>query len=168
MSETDPLAHLQDGSPLAGRAVARERREFIALMTSRVREAPLRKPYYVDGGTDLVTLCRDLSERGRTGALVRDGDRLGIFTTTDLRDALLRGVPPEKIPVRDVAIFEPQSSRARSGKTCSIGWTYSRSPSLRCASGRRTSLSSPGPSWRNSGGRWAGGWIRSRTRRWSA
>ncbi|HVL21523.1 MAG TPA: putative nucleotidyltransferase substrate binding domain-containing protein [Amaricoccus sp.] len=76
-------------------------------MASRVRDAPLRKPYYVDGGTDLVTLCRALAERGRTGALVRDGDRLGIFTTTDLRDALTRGVPPERIAVRDVAVFEP-------------------------------------------------------------
>jgi CBS domain-containing protein len=114
VSQTDPPAHAQDGLPLTGRAdpVGPERREFIALMTSRVRDAPLRKPHYVDGGTDLVTLCRDLSKRGRTGALVRDGDRLGIFTTTDLRDALLRGVPPERIPVRDVAIFEPLSVSA--------------------------------------------------------
>ena len=81
-------------------------------MASRVRDAPLRKPFYVDGGTDLVSLCRQLAEHGRTGALVRDGDRLGIFTTTDLRDALLVGVPPEKLPVRDVAIFEPLSVSA--------------------------------------------------------
>jgi CBS domain-containing protein len=114
MSETDPPAHRHDGPPPPGRAdpVGRERREFISLMTSQVRDAPLRKPHYVDGNTDLVTLCRDLSERGRTGALVRDGDRLGIFTTTDLRDALLRGIPPERIPVRDVAIFEPLSVSA--------------------------------------------------------
>ena len=81
-------------------------------MASRVGDAPLRKPFYVDGGTDLVSLCRQLAEHGRTGALVRDGDRLGIFTTTDLRDALLVGVPPEKLPVRDVAIFEPLSVSA--------------------------------------------------------
>ncbi|MFO1143608.1 MAG: putative nucleotidyltransferase substrate binding domain-containing protein [Amaricoccus sp.] len=114
MYETDPPAEIQDGSPRMGRAISasRERREFIALMTSQVREAPLRKPYFVDGATDLVTLCRQLSERGRTGALVRDGDRLGIFTTTDLRDALLRGIPPERIPVRDVAVFEPLSVQA--------------------------------------------------------
>ena len=71
----------------------RERREFISLMASRVRDAPLRKPFYVDGGTDLVSLCRQLAEQAGTGALVRDGDRLGIFTTTDLRDALLRRRP---------------------------------------------------------------------------
>jgi CBS domain-containing protein len=40
-------------------------------------------------------------------ALVRDGDRLGIFTTTNLRDALLREVPPGQLAVREVATFEP-------------------------------------------------------------
>ena len=111
MSETDPPP---PGLPLAGQAfpASRERREFVALMTSRVREAPLRKPFFTDGATDLVTLCHQLAERGRTDALVQDGDRLGIFTTTDLRDALLRGVPPERIPVRDVAILEPLSVQA--------------------------------------------------------
>ncbi len=114
MSDTDPLAQTNDGPPATGRAdpASRERREFLSLLTSRVRDAPLRKPYTVDGGTDLVTLCRDLAAGGRTGALVRDGDRLGIFTTTDLRDALLLGVPPERVPVRDVAIFAPMSVSA--------------------------------------------------------
>jgi CBS domain-containing protein len=99
------------GPPPPGRAdpVGRERREFTSLMAARVGDAPLRKPFYVDGSTDLVTLCRQLAEQDRTGALVRDGDRLGIFTTTDLRDALLLGIPPEKVPVRDVAVFEPLS-----------------------------------------------------------
>lgn len=112
MSPADPPGHrADDGPPHVGRAdpVAAERREFLALMASRVRDAPLRQPFYVDGGTDIVTVCRALSEEGRTGALVRDGSRLGIFTTTDLRDALLLGVPPEQVPVRDVTVFEPLS-----------------------------------------------------------
>ena len=48
------------------------------------------------------------SQQGLTNALVRDGDgeRLGIFTTTDLRDALLRDVPPAALAVREVARFE--------------------------------------------------------------
>lgn len=117
MSQTDRPVHPDtDGPSREGRAdpasgpaapATGEGHEFLALMASRVRDAPLRQPYYVDGGTDLVTLCRALAERGLTGALVRDGDRLGIFTTTDLRDALLAGVPPERIAVRDVAVFEP-------------------------------------------------------------
>lgn len=81
-------------------------REMLMLVTARVRDAYLRKPYYVDGGVDLVTLCRGLAERGLTQALVRDGARLGIFTTTDLRDALLRAPPPQQLAVREVARFD--------------------------------------------------------------
>ena len=36
----------------------RERREFVSLMASRVGDAYLRKPFFVDGDTDIVTLCR--------------------------------------------------------------------------------------------------------------
>lgn len=85
-------------------------RELLTLATARVRDAFLRKPHYVDGAADLVSVCRDLSQRGLTQALVRDRgndghERLGIFTTTDLRDALLRDVPPQQLPVREVARF---------------------------------------------------------------
>lgn len=82
---------------------------LIGLMASRVRDAPLRAPIWVDGATDLVTLCRKLHAAGRTGALVQDGERVGIFTTTDLRDALLLATPPERVAVRAVAVFEPLS-----------------------------------------------------------
>ncbi|MBZ8139018.1 signal transduction protein [Rubrivivax gelatinosus] len=81
------------------------RQELLSLVTARVRDAYVRKPYTVDGGTDLVSLCRQLAERGLTHALVQDGERLGIFTTTDLRDALLRPEPPAALAVREVARF---------------------------------------------------------------
>jgi len=92
-----------------GRSISRrrERREFVSVMASRVGDAYVRKPFFVDGATDLVSLCRALSQRGLTDALVRDGTRLGVFTTTNLRDALLRGTPPHLLPVREVATFEP-------------------------------------------------------------
>lgn len=81
-------------------------REIISLVTARVRDAFLRKPFYVDGATDLVSVCRALSQQGLTQALVRQGDRLGIFTTTDLRDALLNPLPPQQLPVAEVARFD--------------------------------------------------------------
>jgi len=85
-------------------------REMLTLVTARIRDAYLRKPYYVEGGTDIVSVCRELSAHGLTQALVRDrddhGERLGIFTTTDLRDALLRPVPPQQLTVREVARFD--------------------------------------------------------------
>ena len=81
-------------------------REMLSLVTARVRDAYVRKPVYVDGSLDLVSVCRLLSQHGVTHTLVRDGTRLGIFTTTDLRDALLRGEPPATMAVRDVSRFE--------------------------------------------------------------
>ena len=74
-------------------AASRTQREWLSLVTARVRDAHVRKPFYVDGSLDLVSLCRVLSQQGLTTALVRDRDahgaeRLGMFTTTDLRDAL--------------------------------------------------------------------------------
>jgi CBS domain-containing protein len=80
-------------------------REMLSLVTARVRDAYVRKPFYVDGALDLVSVCRLLSQQGLTSALVTDGERLGIFTTTDLRDALLREVPPAALAVREVARF---------------------------------------------------------------
>jgi CBS domain-containing protein len=82
-----------------------EQREFLALMMARVRDAYVRKPFYVDGALDLVTVCARMAEAGQSNALVRDGERIGMFTTTDLRDALLRG-PPSAVAVREVARFE--------------------------------------------------------------
>ncbi len=87
-------------------SAAEPQREMLSLVTARVRDAYLRKPYYADGATDLVSLCRELQQRGLTQALVKDGGRLGIFTTTDLRDALLREQPPHQLPVREVARFD--------------------------------------------------------------
>lgn len=78
-------------------------------MASRVRDAYVRKPFFVDGDTDIVSVCRALSEKGLTDALVRDGERIGVFTTTNLRDALLRETPPQLLPVREVATFKPFS-----------------------------------------------------------
>ena len=89
---------------------ADSQREMLSLVTARVRDAYVRKPFYVDGALDLVSLCRALSAQGLTTALVRDKqasrERLGIFTTTDLRDALLRAEPPATLAVRDIAHFD--------------------------------------------------------------
>lgn len=91
---------------LASTAREREQREVLALMTARVRDAFVRPPFYVDGALDLVSVCRLMAAQGLTNALVRDGGRIGMFTTTDLRDALLRPVPAGELAVRDVARFE--------------------------------------------------------------
>ena len=79
---------------------------MLSLLTARVRDAGVRKACRVDGGLDLVSVCRLLSQQGLTDSLVRDGERLGIFTTADLRDALLRPERPSELAVREVASFD--------------------------------------------------------------
>lgn len=95
MTEDEDLAH---------------HRELLSLMLVRVKDAYLQKPFYIDGQLDLVSVCRLLAEKKLTNALVRDSHqgqaRLGMFTTTDLRDALLRPTPPHQLAVREVARFD--------------------------------------------------------------
>jgi CBS domain-containing protein len=70
---------------------------MLSLLTARVRDAALRTPLEVDATCGIAAVCRLLAQHGRTGTLVRDGGRLGIFTTTDLRDALARDTPPATV-----------------------------------------------------------------------
>ncbi|MBT3068688.1 DUF294 nucleotidyltransferase-like domain-containing protein [Rhodoferax sp. U11-2br] len=85
-------------------------RELMSLMLVRVKDAYLQKPFYVDGQLDVVAVCRLLAEHKLTNALVRDVqqgvERIGMFTTTDLRDALLKPVAPHLLSIRDVARFD--------------------------------------------------------------
>ncbi len=85
-------------------------REMLSLVTARISDAFVRKPLYVDGAADVVSVCRELSAHNLTHALVNDVQqgvpRVGMFTTTDLRDALLRDVPPQQLAVRDVSRFD--------------------------------------------------------------
>jgi len=67
----------------------------------------------VDGALDLVSVCALMADAGQSNALVREDQLVGMFTTTDLRDALLRRansngsyLPPESVAVRDVARFD--------------------------------------------------------------
>jgi CBS domain-containing protein len=82
-------------------------RELLSLMLVRVRDVPLHPPFYIDGAMDMVSVCRHMSEHRRTSALVHDMQdgcqRIGFFTTTDLRDAMLM---PQPLAARDVAHFE--------------------------------------------------------------
>jgi CBS domain-containing protein len=80
--------------------------ETVTIATAKVRDAYIRPAHTVDGSDDLLAVCATMRERKVTHLLVQDAGRLGIFTTTDLRDALLRGLPPERIAVRDCAHFD--------------------------------------------------------------
>ncbi|SDX16589.1 CBS domain-containing protein [Paracoccus sanguinis] len=81
------------------------RRETLSLMASRVGEAYLRQPLIVPGDTDVLSLCQQMAAQDASEALVRDGDRLGVFTTTNLRDVVLMDRAPASLRVAEVASF---------------------------------------------------------------
>ena len=95
---------------LSDDAGAAHNREMMSLMLMRVKDAFLQKPFYVDSQLDVVSVCRLLAKQKASTALVRDEHngitRIGMFTTTDLRDALLKPIAPDLLAVRDVAHFD--------------------------------------------------------------
>ena len=85
-------------------------REMLSLVTARVRDAYVRKPFYVDGALDLVSLCRQLSAQGLTSALVRDGraSRRGWASSPPPTCATpcCAPQPPAALAVREVVRFD--------------------------------------------------------------
>ena len=106
--DTAPFDSL--GGQLPSDGGRRREREFLSLMMAPIREAYIRPAHFVPGTLDIVSVCRELAAHGLTHTLVRDpgpqGERIGMFTTTDLRDALLLPVPPAELPVAQVARFD--------------------------------------------------------------
>ena len=81
-------------------------REMLALTTSRVAEAFLRPAHVVDGGADIVAIATLMQAQRTSSVLVRDGARLGIFTSTGLQRAVLDGRPLATLAVRELATFK--------------------------------------------------------------
>jgi CBS domain-containing protein len=91
---------------LGALAQRHSQREMQALTQSRVSEAFLRPAHVVDGGTDIVGVAAVMQAQHSSSVLVRDGQRLGIFTNTGLQRAIVDGRPLARLPVRDLATFE--------------------------------------------------------------
>jgi CBS domain-containing protein len=95
---------------LANDADLDHNREMMSLMLVRVKDAYLQKPFYVDGQLDVVSVCRLLAEHKLSHALVQDNcngvARIGIFTTSDLRDTIINSVAPNTIQVCAAARFD--------------------------------------------------------------
>ncbi len=91
---------------LGAMAQRHSQREMQALTQSRVAEAFLRPAHVVDGGTDIVGVAALMQAHHSSSVLVRDGERLGIFTNTGLQRAIVDGRPLASLPVRDLATFK--------------------------------------------------------------
>lgn len=81
-------------------------RELQALTMSRVGQAFLRPAHVVDGAADIVSVAGVMQAQHTSSVLVRDGERLGIFTNTGLQRAIVDGRPLHQLPVRSLATFE--------------------------------------------------------------
>jgi CBS domain-containing protein len=91
---------------LGALAQRHSQRELQALTMSRVDEAFLRPAHVVEGTTDMVEVATTMQVQRSSCVLVRDGARLGIFTSTGLQRAILDGRPLRSLPVCDLANFE--------------------------------------------------------------
>ncbi len=91
---------------LGALAQRHSQREMQALTMSRVCEAYLRPAHEVDGATSIVGVASAMQAHRTSSVLVRDGDRLGIFTNTGLQRAIVDGRPLESLPVRELASFK--------------------------------------------------------------
>ena len=91
---------------LGALAQRHSQREMQALTTSRVAEAFLRPAQVVDGNTDIVGVAALMQAHHCSSVLVRDGERLGIFTNTGLQRAIVDGRPLATLPVRELATFK--------------------------------------------------------------
>jgi CBS domain-containing protein len=80
--------------------------ELQSLALSTVEEAFLRPAHEVDGATAIDAVARVMHDQRSSSVLVRDGDRLGIFTNTGLQRAVVDGRPLGTLAVRGFASFE--------------------------------------------------------------
>ena len=90
---------------LGALAQRHSQREMQALTTSRVDAAFLRPAHIVDAAASILAVTRVMNVQRTSSVLVRDGERLGIFTNTGLQRAILDGRPLAELPVRDLATF---------------------------------------------------------------
>lgn len=81
------------------------RRELQSLLTARVSQAFVRQAHRVSGDTPVTEVVRLLVSRKTSCVLVEDGERLGIFTTTDLQKAALSDQEFSRLQVRNCASF---------------------------------------------------------------
>ncbi|MFC3533664.1 putative nucleotidyltransferase substrate binding domain-containing protein [Vogesella facilis] len=88
-------------------AMAREsgNRELQTLLTATVRDACSRLPVFAEGGDSILDAARLMKQRKSKSILVRHGERLGMFTTTDFRDIILTATP-SSTPLHQVCHFD--------------------------------------------------------------
>jgi CBS domain-containing protein len=84
--------------------------ELQSLTLSRVDEAFVRPPHFVDADTDVLSVVKVFQAQRTASVLVRDTastpERLGIFTAKTLQRAILNGAPLDQQPVGPLSNFD--------------------------------------------------------------
>ena len=84
----------------------RPQREMHGLMMARIAQAYVRPARFVAASTALLTVAQLFEKEKLSSVLVRDGSRTGIFTSTDIRKALLSGDEPHALPVGQLTTWD--------------------------------------------------------------
>lgn len=88
-------------------AVRQAHCDHAALMTARIRQVFLHPAVYIDGGASIRDAAVRMKETRATSVLVRDGERIGIISSHDLRDAAIIDDLDRTAPVGPLADFDP-------------------------------------------------------------
>jgi len=90
------------------RTLANERsnREMAALTMARIRQAYLHPAIFVEATATLRDAALAMKTQQASSVLVRDGDRTGIITGTDLRDRVVLDGKPVTTPVGPLARYD--------------------------------------------------------------
>lgn len=115
----DVLADLARGNPGFGSVLyedfadklrtlanATSNREMSALMMARIRQAYLHAPVHVAATDSLRDAAAAMKREDATSVLVRDGDRTGLVTGSDLRNLVILDGRPVTDPVGPLARYE--------------------------------------------------------------
>ncbi len=94
-------------------AQTRDRREWQSLFAAKISDAGFRAPVFIDASATIADAARLIKERRRRSLFVRDGERIGIFTTGTFCDIVANGVP-NQTPLRE---FSASRSRNKTSPT---------------------------------------------------
>ncbi len=84
----------------------RPQRELHSLMQARIDQAFVRPPRFVSEDADVFSVAKLFEYERLSCVLVRGKDRYGIFTSTDIRKAVLSDSNPHALPVGRLATWE--------------------------------------------------------------
>jgi len=85
-------------------AQKRDRREWQSLFAAKISDAGFRSPVFADAAATVADAARLMKERHRRSIFVRDGVRIGIFTTGDFCDIVANAVS-SRTPLKEHAQF---------------------------------------------------------------